>query len=174
MNDGFSGVFPVWSEPGKPHLEPVFSVRLRFERIEQIGAMPTGATRGAVYIDEGWIDGPLLKGRAIPNSGGDYAMFRPDGVVSFDAVYTLEADDGAAILMRNRGYLWARRPEVMERIHDWVLRGGPPVDREDYYLRAFPTFECAAGPHDWLMRHVIVGIGERKDDGNLIHYYALT
>lgn len=136
--------------------------------------MPTGAARGAVYIDDGAIDGPMLKGRAVPSSGGDYALFRPDGVISFDAVYALEADDGTAILMRNRGYLWGRKPDVMTRIRNWVAASGPPVEFADYYLRAFPTFECPIGAHDWLTRHVIVGIGERQGDGNLIRYFALT
>ncbi|MCC7461646.1 MAG: DUF3237 family protein, partial [Gammaproteobacteria bacterium] len=44
---------------------------------------------------------------------------------------------------------------------------------DEYYLRANPTFEVQTGPYDWLMRHVIVGVGERKGDGNLIRYYAL-
>jgi len=174
MPDGFEDIFTSRSTREMPDLEHVFSIRLRFERVQRVGAMPTGATRGAVYVDEGVISGPKLNGRAVPNSGGDYAMFRPDGVVSFDAVYMLEADDGALILMRNRGYLWGRKPGVMDRIHKWVMGEGPSVDFEDYYLRSFPTFECPEGPHEWLMRHVIIGIGERMGDGNLIRYYALT
>jgi hypothetical protein len=44
----------------------------------------------------------------------------------------------------------------------------------DYYLRAQPTFETPKGKHDWLTRHVFVGIGERTPDGNLVRYYAVT
>jgi len=29
------------------------------------------------------------------------------------------------------------------------------------------------GPYDWLMRHVIVGIGRRREKGNCIRYYAV-
>jgi hypothetical protein len=54
-----------------------------------------------------------------------------------------------------------------------VFSAGPPVDPSEYYLRAFPAFEVEAGKHDWLTRHVFIGIGERKTDGNLIRYYAL-
>jgi hypothetical protein len=54
-----------------------------------------------------------------------------------------------------------------------AFAGGPAVDPSEYYLRAFPTFEVETGKHDWLMRYVFVGIGERKPDGNLIRYYAL-
>ena len=136
------------------------------------------ALRGAGYrvvegFDSGVIEGPRLRGRAVPNSGGDYALFRPDGVLAIDARYMLEADDGTLILMRNRGYLWGRRPDVMPRIREWIFNNGPPVEHDEYYLRANPTFEVQAGPYDWLMRHVIVGVGERKGDGNLIRYYAL-
>ena len=34
-------------------------------------------------------------------------------------------------------------------------------------------FEVTTGKHDWLMRYVFVGVGERKSDGNLIRYFAL-
>jgi hypothetical protein len=47
------------------------------------------------------------------------------------------------------------------------------VPEADYYLRAHPTFEVSRGPHDWLMRHVIIGIGQRRQAGNCIRYYAL-
>jgi hypothetical protein len=174
MTDGFADIFPSRSDRELARLEPAFSIRLRFERVQAVGTMPSGAARGAVYVDDGVISGPMLNGRVVPNSGGDYALFRPDGVISFDAVYMLEADDGTPILMRNRGYLWGRKPGVMDRIRSWVLEGGAPVDFDDYYLRSFPTFECAEGTHDWLMRHVIVGVGERMKDGNLIRYYVLT
>ena len=45
---------------------------------------------------------------------------------------------------------------------------------QDYYLRAQPTFETPVGKHDWLTRHVFVGVGERRPDGNPVSYYALT
>jgi hypothetical protein len=61
----------------------------------------------------------------------------------------------------------------MQRLRDMVFAGGPAVDSSQYYLRAFPTFEVETGKHDWLMRYVFVGVGERKLDGNLIRYFAL-
>jgi hypothetical protein len=170
----FPEVFSTHSGAQQPHLEYIFQIRLTFTRVQNIPDMPTGAGRGAVYLDDGVIEGPMLNGRALGNTGGDYALFRPDGVLSFDARYMLETDDGALILMHNRGYLWGRRPDVMPRIREWIFNNGPDVPFEDYYLRACPTFECSAGRYDWLMRHVIVGVGERKADGNLVRYYALT
>jgi len=157
-----------------PQMEFAFEVRLRFTRVQNINSMPTGAGRGAVYVDSGEFSGPNIRGKAVPNSGGDYALFRPDGVLSFDARYMLQEDDGTLILMQNRGFLWGRAPDAMTRLRAWAFEGGPPVPHEDYYLRAQPTFETPKGRHDWLTRHVFVGIGERRPDGNFVRYFAVT
>ena len=172
MNDApayFNGS-SLWEEP---RFEFVFEIRLHFTRIQNIQNMPSGAGRGAVYLDSGEIKGPRLNGKAVPNSGGDYALFRPDEVLALDARYMLEADDGTLIMLYNRGYLWGRKQDTMQRIRDWIFRSGPRVPFEDYYMRVFPTFEVETGPHDWLMRHAIVGIGQRENDGNRIRYYAM-
>jgi len=157
----------------EPKLEFAFEVRLRFTRVQNIDNMPTGAGRGAVYIDSGEFEGPRLRGKAVPNSGGDYSLFRPDDVLAFDARYMLQEDDGTLIMLYNHGYLWGRNPDTMRRLREMAFAGGPSVDPSEYYLRAFPTLEVEKGKHDWLMRYVFVGIGERKRDGNLIRYYAL-
>jgi hypothetical protein len=154
-------------------LEFAFEVRLRFTRVQNIAAMPTGAGRGAVYVDSGEFEGPQLRGKAVPNSGGDYALFRPDGVLSFDARYMLQEDDGTLILMQNRGFLWGRNPDTMQRLREMAFAGGPTVDPSEYYLRAAPTFEVETGKHDWLTRHIFVGFGERKADGNLVRYFKV-
>jgi Protein of unknown function (DUF3237) len=157
----------------EPRLEFVMEVRLWFARVQTIANMPTGASRGAVYVDRGEFAGPQLRGKVVPSSGGDYALFRPDGTVSFDACYMLQEEDGTLILLRNRGFLWGRQVDTMQRLRAMIFDGGPTVDSSEYYLRAAPSFEVEAGKHDWLTRHVFVGIGERKPDGNLIRYYVL-
>jgi hypothetical protein len=154
-------------------LEFAFELRLRFTRVQNIQAMPSGAGRGAVYVDSGEFQGPRLKGKAVPNSGGDYALFRPDGVLAFDARYMLQEEDGTLILLNNKGYLWGRKPDTMQRLREMAFAGGPAVEPAEYYLRATPTFEVEAGRHDWLMRHVFLGFGERKADGNLLRYYTV-
>jgi len=169
-----------WSSPfdgastfDNPKLEFVFEIDLDFTRVHNIPNMPTGAGRGAVYLDSGKVSGPYLNGQALPDSGGDWALFRPDGVLAFDARYMLQEDDGTLILLRNNGYLWGRHPDTITKIQAWIFDNGPIVPEEDYYLRAFPTFEVEQGKHDWLMRHVIIGIGRRKEAGNILRYYAL-
>ena len=156
-----------------PRLEFVMAVTLRFTRVQMIPNTPNGGMRSAVYVDEGVFEGPRLRGRAVPNSGGDYAYFRPDDTAVFDARYLLEEDDGTLILLNNKGFLWGRKPDTMSRLRDWAFADGAPVERDEYYLRGQPSFECPVGKHDWLTRHVFVGVGERRPDGNVLRYYAL-
>ncbi len=73
----------------------------------------------------------------------------------------LQEDDGTLILINNRGFLWGRKPDVMTRLRQWAFEGGKPVPHNEYYLRANPSFEVSKGKHDWLTRHVFVGVGER-------------
>lgn len=156
-----------------PALEFAFEIDLDFQRTHRIPDTPMGFGRGAVYVDAGRVSGPRLNGRVLPDSGGDWAMFRPDGTLAFDARYMLEESDGTLILLHNKGFLWGRKPDTMARVREWIFNGGPPVPEDEYYLRASPSFEVQVGRHDWLTRHVIVGIGKRKQHGNLLRYYTL-
>ncbi|MDB5683106.1 MAG: hypothetical protein JWM38_1187 [Sphingomonas bacterium] len=161
------------SGPAEPKLEFVFEIELKFAGHQTVGDMPSGAGRGFVALESGIVRGPRLNGTVIPMSGGDWALFRPDDVLATDARYMLEADDGTKILLLNRGYLWGREPDTIKRMQDWMFRDGPEVPFDEFYLRAAPSFETPKGPHDWLMRHIFVGIGQRQLDGNTIRYYAL-
>lgn len=161
------------SLPDQPRLEFAFEISVRFQKHESLPDMPSGAGRGFVYIESGTVSGPKLNGIVLPGSGGDWALFRPDDVLASDARYMFEADDGTRILMHNRGYLWGRQPDTIKRMQDWMFRDGPEVPFEEFYLRSSPAFECPKGPHEWLMRHIFVGIGSRRRDGNTIRYFAL-
>ena len=167
----FPGPF---STVDNPRMEFVMEVRLTFPEVYSMAPVPAGGMRSAVLVQGGTFEGPLIKGRAIPGSGGDYAYFRPDDVAVFDARYLLEEDDGTIILLNNKGFLWGRKPDTMARLRDWAFNGGDPVAHDEYYLRGNPTFECPVGKHDWLTKHVFVGVGERRSDGNLLRYYALV
>ncbi|MBO9723583.1 MAG: DUF3237 domain-containing protein [Novosphingobium sp.] len=165
--------FESTSERDNPRFEFAFEIHLDFAKFENIPDMPSGFGRGFVYLDGGTITGPRLNGRVIPGSGGDWASFRPDDVLATDARYMLEAEDGTKILLHNRGYLWGREADTLKRMQDWMFRDGPEVPFEDFYLRCSPMFETPKGPHEWMMRHIFVGIGQRQRHGNTIRYYAL-
>ena len=167
----FAGPF---STLDNPRLELVMEVRLSFPEVYTMAPLPGGGMRTAVLVQGGTFEGPLLKGRAVPGSGGDYAYWRGDDVSALDARYLLEEEDGTAIMLQNRGFLWGRKPNTIERLRAWAFRGGEPVPHDEYYLRSQTTFECAQGQHDWLTKHVFVGVGERRADGNLLRYYALV
>jgi len=165
---------PPFSTIDNPRLELVMEVRLAFPQAYSMAPLPGGGMRTAVLVKGGTFEGPLLKGKAVPGSGGDYAYWRGDDVACLDARYLLEEDDGTAIMLQNRGFLWGRRPDTMQRLRDWAFNQGEPVPHGEYYLRSQTSFECAAGKHDWLTKHVFIGVGERRSDGNLLRYYALV
>jgi hypothetical protein len=164
----------LYSTMDDPRLEFAMEIRLQFPRVQMIANTPAGGSRSAVYVESGTFEGPRLRGKAVPHSGGDYAYFRPDDVAVFDARYMLEEEDGTLILLNNRGFLWGRKPDTMQRLRAWAFAGGPPVAHDEYYLRAQPTFETSVGKHDWLTKHVFIGIGERRADGNRLRYYAVV
>lgn len=166
--------FTDFSTIDSPHLEMVMEVQLDFPDTYTMAPLPGGGMRTAVLVQGGTFHGPLLKGKAVVGSGGDYAYWRGDGVACLDARYLLQEDDGTTIMLQNRGFLWGRKPDTMDRIRDWAFNGGPPVAHEEYYLRSQTTFECVAGKHDWLTKHVFIGVGERRTEGNRLRYYALT
>jgi hypothetical protein len=151
----------------KPELEYAFSVTLVLDKAMYLRPTTMGATRVAVYVAEGSFEGPAIRGRVLPHSGADWALARPDGVLDFDARYMLEVDDGTLIYLQNRGFRWGT-PEMMQRMVD-----KQEVAPSDYYMRVSPKFDVPQGKHDWLARHVFVGIGEKIPSGNRIHYYKV-
>lgn len=165
----------VDSFPETPGLELVLEVRLRFHPLPRLKNLPTGPDKGMVVVDLGEFRGPVLNGRVLPASGGDYAAFRDDGVVQLDARYLLEEADGTPIMLHNRGFVWGRAPEVMARFSR-IANGASDetVDASEYYFRTSTTFDVPRGPHDWLSRHVFVGAGARLKDGNMLRYYKVV
>jgi hypothetical protein len=151
----------------KARLQHVFDVRIEFGKDRTVfGPMPGGASQGYTPPKSGVISGPKLQGTVVPHSGADYATVRPDGVVELNAHYLLKADDGTLIYIENHGYL--------------VMAGdkGKPNDQglpQPHYFKFTPKFRVPEGPHDWLMRTVIVGSGERRKDPDhsIFRYYAV-
>lgn len=150
-----------------PKLEFAFRIRLKLGIRQKIGELPSGGVRGFVAAAGGDIEGPRLNGRVVPNSGADWALYRPDHTVAFTAHYMLEADDGTQIYMRNVGYRHAP-PETARK-----MEALEPVEPDAYYMRLAPTFDTPIGPHDWLTRTVIVGRAERQADHSIFDYFAV-
>jgi len=152
----------------QPVLEHAFTISIDLGEPYWISPPARGEMRAAIHARGGTIEGPRLSGRVVPMSGGDFPLVRPDGVIDFDARYLLEADDGAIIYLQNRGYRWARSPEIAGR-----MARNEPVEPADYYMRVSPQFDAPQGPHDWMTKHVFVGIAEKIPKANRIHYFVL-
>lgn len=157
---------PEAPHPFFPQCEYAFSIAIELSKATYISPSGTGQTRAAVYAASGTVEGKI-NGIVVPMSGGDFPLVRADGVLDFDAKYLLELDDGTPIMIHNRGYRWASE-EVMEK-----QRRNEPVDPSEYYMRCAPRFDAPAGPHEWLNRHVFVGVAEKLPGANRIHYFKV-
>ncbi|MDB5460004.1 MAG: hypothetical protein JWO72_1745 [Caulobacteraceae bacterium] len=152
-----------------PQLDFAFRVRLDFPPGPRIRfPVRGGETRGFVSVARGDVTGPRLEGEVISGSGGDWPVFRSDGVVAFDARYLIRAKDGVIIQVFNRGYAHAPT-DVQARINR-----GEPVDPSENYFRLSPMFETGTGPHDWMTRSVFVGYGEKHPDHSLFDFFVVN
>lgn len=78
------------------------------------------------------------------------------GTSQLEARYLLEADDGAAIDILNRGYFRAD-PDVAHR-----LERGDPLEESEYYFRTAPVFQTEAPAHRWLCEHQFIGLARQE------------
>ncbi len=153
--------------PFAPKFEFAFTVAIDLTPPVWIKPSSMGSMRAAVWAAQGTFEGPRIRGRVIPMSGGDYPLVRPNGVIDFDARYLLEADDGTPIYLQSRGYRWAEG-EVAER-----MARNEEVGADEYYMRVSPKFDVPEGPHEWLGKHIFVGVAEKVPKANRIHYFML-
>jgi len=153
--------------PFAPRFEFAFTVAIDLTPPVWLTPTSMGATRAAVWAAQGTFEGPRIRGKVIPMSGGDYPLVRPNGVIDFDARYLLQADDGTPIYLQSRGYRWAEG-DAMER-----MNRNEPLEPHEYYMRVSPKFDVPEGPHDWLAKHIFVGVAEKIPKANRIHYFML-
>lgn len=146
--------------------EFVFEARVAVDAPQVLGPSSRGLRR-IIPIKGGEVSGPALKGRVLPG-GADWQFVRPDGVLELLAKYTIQADDGALILVENRG-IRSGSPEIMAR-----LAKGEAVDPKDYYSRTTPSFEAPLGSkHEWLNRMIFVANAERLPEGVVVRFYKV-
>ena len=155
--------------PAPPALEYAMTVTLKITTARWVRPSQYGSERGCVFVTEGIVRGPNISGIVVPGSGGDYSLWRPDGILDFDGRYMLQTDDGANIYLQTRGYRWGS-PEVMAKMN----RREAVDDHSSYYFRTAPKFEAPAGKYDWLNKHVFIGRAEKHPEGNAIHYFKVS
>jgi hypothetical protein len=145
--------------------EFVFEVRARVAPPLVVGPSSKGLRR-IVPILGGSFDGPRLQGTVVPG-GADWQYVRPDGVLSIEARYTLQADDGSLISVTNRGMRHGPAA-IIERI-----TRGETVPADSYYFRTVAEFEAPVGPLDWLNKGLFVGIAERLAEMAVVRFHLL-
>lgn len=126
-----------------PPLYPQFAIALEVlaevgETIEA-GPGPYGGRR-IVPITGGAFRGPGIAGRVLPG-GADRQTIRADGVRQLDAIYELQADDGAILMVRNQV----------------LIDAVSPPEGYDRYARSVVQVNAPDGPHGWLNRRILVG-----------------
>jgi hypothetical protein len=103
----------------------------------------------------GSFEGPKLKGEVL-RGGGDWALFRADGVMLLDVRLTLRTHDNELIYLTYGGR-WVIPPETRPDMVDPEKRH--EVDPRRYYFRTAPLFETGSASYAWLNDIVCVGTG---------------
>lgn len=116
-----------------PGLRLVFQVRVTIAPPVGVGDSDHGRRR-FISIRGGTFTGEGIKGEVMAG-GADWQIDRPGGVREIEALYSLRTDDGAVIIVHNKGL-------------------SVPDPR---YLMTVPAFHAPAGKYVWLNRRIFVG-----------------
>lgn len=119
-----------------PTLELAYTAIVDIGERRDLGATG-GGHRYIIDILGGSFEGPRLRGRVLPG-GADRQWLRPDGLKELDALYEMQADDGAVLTVRNRVLI------------DEAAPGGR-------YARSTLRITAPDGLHAWLGRRAFVG-----------------
>ena len=152
--------------PATPTLEFVFEARVTLGPPQELGSSAASRSR-FVPITGGTVAGPRLNGIVL-SGGGDWQEIGTDGVTAIHARYILNAQDGTPIAVDNPGVRVAS-PDIIAR-----LTAGEDLDPALYYFRTTPSFQVAAGPHDWLRRSVFVCQGIRHPQSVVLRYFRVS
>jgi hypothetical protein len=151
-----------------PTLEYAFTLTTLMGHRMKFDPLPSGGIRrGFTSAIGGKVEGPMLNGTVLPNSGGDYPIFDDDDNAFFDARYILQASDGTPIYMQLFG-MRIGTPEINKR-----LRANEVVPMTDYFFRTQPRFEAPKGPYDWMNRSMFVGSADRREDHSTFDIYIV-
>jgi hypothetical protein len=81
--------------------------------------------------------------------GADWQLVRPDGVTEVNALYSIRTDDGAVIIVDNRGII-------------------VPAAAGIGYVRTNPRFHAPQGKYDWLNKTMFVGTITPSPQGSAV------
>jgi Protein of unknown function (DUF3237) len=153
-------------DPPRPQLELMFRASVAVASPLALGKTPLGERR-IIDITGGEIAGPKLAGRILPG-GADWQIVRTDGVAVLEARYTIEAEGGALVYVKNFGYRHGPA-EVLAQLFK-----GEEVDPARYYFRSTPVFETSAPALDWMNRTIAVCTGVRTRERVILDFHAVV
>ncbi|WP_236623298.1 DUF3237 domain-containing protein [Demequina mangrovi] len=139
-------------------LEHVFDLRVAVGEPIRVGRTDSEDLNVTPIIG-GTVEGPRLGGRVL-GVGADWWVTR-GATTQLDARYIIEADDGSAIDVVNRGY-WHAGADVERR-----LVAGEDVPEEELYYRTAFVFQTGAEAHRWLTEAQFVGYA-RPEPGHVV------
>lgn len=124
----------------QPHLKLVMQLIVTCSSPQRVAKTPEskdGLHRDVWPIIGGRFVGIGIRGRVVPG-GWDFPFRRPDGAEIVNAVYLLKTDDGATILIHDKGLEYPGKHDGRER------------------YRLSPTFVAPQGKYEWLNNHIFV------------------
>jgi hypothetical protein len=148
-----------------PHLRFAFMVKVDVGPIQDLGVTSAGHRR-VIDILGGTVSGPRLSGTILPG-GADWQVVRPGGAIDVEARYTIRADSGAHVYVRNWGVRVAS-PEILA-----ALGRGETVPPASYYFRTSPRFESSDASLRWLEERIFVGVATRAATGVAIGFHEV-
>jgi hypothetical protein len=143
---------------------PAFRLELTFDRPVVFDTM--AGQRGFFRVAESRASGERFSG-AVTDDGGDWIVFRPDGVIETDSRMMLKATDGTLVYWRSRGLVRARPEQLAD------FKAGRPVDLAGSYYRSAPYFDAPVGPHDWLTKSLFVATGSFTSSGSTLDIHEI-
>jgi hypothetical protein len=105
--------------------------------------------RQFIPITGGRFVGRDIRGDVMAG-GADWQLVRADGVVEVNALYSIKADDGAVIVVDNRGII--------------VPAAGGGIG----YARTAPRFHAPQGKYEWLNKASFVGTITPAPEGGAV------
>ena len=148
-----------------PQLRFAFMVKVDVGPVQDLGITSAGHRR-VIDILGGTVSGPRLAGTILPG-GADWQVVRPDGAIDVEARYTIRAESGAQVYVRN----WGVRVASAEVLA--ALGRGETVAPDSYYFRTSPRFESSDPALRWLEQAVFVGVATRAAAGVAIGFHEV-
>ena len=143
---------------------PAFRLELTYARPVLYDTM--AGQRAFFRAEASRAAGARFAGKVV-DDGGDWIVFRPDGIIETDSRMMLQAQDGTLVYWRSRGIVRARPEQLAD------FKAGRPIDLAGAYCRSAPYFDAPVGAHDWLTKSLFVATGSFTERGSVLDVHEI-